>query len=66
MAAGIDDITIVRGYLAEQFDQLLYKYPMLKFIENPAYNETNNISSAMCARYNLSNAYILEADILLK
>lgn len=64
--AGIEEIIIVRGYLSEQFDQLLYKYPNIKFIENPAYNETNNISSAMCARYNLSNAYILEADILLK
>lgn len=64
--AGIEEIIIVRGYLSEQFDQLLYKYPNIKFIENPAYNETNNISSAMCARYNLSSAYILEADILLK
>lgn len=64
--AGIEEIIIVRGYLSEQFDQLLYKYPNIKFIENPAYNETNNISSAMCARYNFSNAYILEADILLK
>lgn len=64
--AGIEEIIIVRGYLSEQFDQLLYKYPNIKFIENPAYNETNNISSAMCARFNLSNAYILEADILLR
>lgn len=51
LAAGITDITIVRGYLSEQFDQLLYKYPMIKFVENPAYNEANNISSAMCVRY---------------
>lgn len=28
LEAGIDDIVIVRGYLAEQFDQLLYKYPI--------------------------------------
>ena len=45
--AGIQEIYIVRGYLSEQFDQLLYKYPNIKFIENPAYNEANNISSAM-------------------
>ena len=63
--AGIDEIYIVRGYLAEQFDQLLYKYPMLKFIENPAYNEANNISSAMCARYLLQGAYVFEADLLI-
>ncbi len=65
VAAGINEIYIVRGYLAEQFDQLLYKYPMIKFLENPAYNEANNISSIMCARYLLSNAYVSEADLLL-
>lgn len=65
LAAGIQEIYIVRGYLAEQFDQLLYHYPTLHFLENPVYNETNNISSAMCARHLLSNAYILEADLVL-
>ncbi|MEG2929891.1 MAG: sugar phosphate nucleotidyltransferase [Oscillospiraceae bacterium] len=65
IALGIEDITIVRGYLGEQFDQLLYKYPMIKFIENPIYNEANNISSAMCVRYQMENAYVLEADLFL-
>ena len=65
LAAGIDEIIVVRGYLAEQFDQLLYKYPMIKFVENPVYNEANNISSAMCVRYMLSNAYVFEADLLI-
>ncbi|MBQ3373723.1 MAG: phosphocholine cytidylyltransferase family protein [Oscillospiraceae bacterium] len=65
LQAGIDEIYIVRGYLAEQFDQLLYKYPMLKFLENIAYNDANNISSAMCARYLLQGAYVFEADLLL-
>ena len=65
IAAGIEEIIIVRGYLAEQFDQLKYKYPMVKFVENPLYNEANNISSVMCIRYLLSNAYVLEADLLL-
>lgn len=64
--AGIEEIIIIRGYLSEQFDQLLYKYPNIKFIENPAYNEGNNIASLMCARYFLENAYILESDIILK
>ncbi|MDL2289760.1 NTP transferase domain-containing protein [Clostridia bacterium OttesenSCG-928-F22] len=62
---GIEEIYIIRGYFAEQFDQLLYKYPTIKFIENPIYNETNNISSAMCARALMENAYVCEADILL-
>lgn len=65
VAAGIEEIYIVRGYLGEQFDQLLYKYPTIKFIENPAYNEANNISSAYCARYLLQNAYVFEADLML-
>ena len=65
LEAGIDEIYIVRGYLSEQFDQLLYKYPMIKFLENPVYNEANNISSALIARYMLSNAYVFEADLLI-
>lgn len=65
-AAGIPEIVIVRGYLGEQFDQLLYKYPNIKFVENPVYNEANNISSAVCVRYLLKNAYVLEADFVLK
>lgn len=65
LAAGINEIYIVRGYLSELFDQLLYKYPMIKFLENPVYNEANNISSSLVARYLLSNAYVFEADLLL-
>ena len=66
VAAGIPEIVIVRGYLGEQFDQLLYKYPNIRFVENPVYNEANNISSAVCVRYLLQNAYVLEADLVLR
>ena len=62
---GITEIYIVRGYLAEQFDQLLYKYPMIRFLENPSYNEANNIGSAMVARYLLQNAYVFESDLII-
>lgn len=65
LAAGITDITIVRGYLGEQFDLLLKKYPMIKFVENPLYNEANNISSMYMVRDMLANAYVLESDLLL-
>ena len=65
VAAGIEEIYIVRGYLGEQFDQLRYKYPQIQFIENPVYNEANNISSALVARYLLSNAYVFEADLFI-
>ncbi len=65
VAVGIEEIYVVRGYLGEQFDQLLYKYPNIKFIDNPYYNEANNISSAMCVRHLMQNAYVLEADLVL-
>lgn len=65
VAVGIEEIYIVRGYLGEQFDQLLYKYPNIKFIENPFFNEANNISSALLVRDLMQNAYVLEADLVL-
>ena len=65
LAAGIEEIWIVRGYLAEQFDQLLYKYPQIKFLDNTAFNEANNISSALAAKDLLSGAYVFEADLLI-
>ncbi|MBP5662359.1 MAG: NTP transferase domain-containing protein [Clostridia bacterium] len=66
LEAGIQEIYIVRGYLSEQFDQLLYKYPQIRFLENPLFNEANNISSSLCARYLLSGAYVFEADLLIR
>lgn len=65
VGVGIEEIYLVRGYLGEQFEQLLYKYPMIKFVENPDYNEANNISSAMRTRELLQNSYVFEADLLL-
>ncbi len=65
ISVGIDEIYLVRGYLSEQFDQLLKKYPNIKFIENPVYNETNNISSAYFAREIMKNSYVFESDLLL-
>lgn len=61
----INDITIVRGYLGEQFEQLRLKYPKIKFIDNDMYNNANNISSAFLAKDILDNAYVFEADLLL-
>lgn len=66
VAADINEIYIVRGYIAEEFDALRYKYPNVKFIENPIYNEANNISSVLAAANHLQNAYLCEADLLLQ
>ena len=65
LKAGIEEIIVVRGYLGEQFDQLLCKYPMIKFIDNPYFEQANNISSAYVARDYLKNAYVFEADLLI-
>ncbi len=65
LAADIEEIYVVRGYLGEQFDLLLKKYPTLKFIDNPIYNEANNISSARLVANLMSRAYVLEGDLLL-
>ena len=62
---GIEEIYIVRGYLSEQFDQLLIDYPIIRFIDNPFYNEANNVSSALRVKDLLSNAYVMEADLLI-
>lgn len=63
--AGIEEIYIVRGYLGEQFDQLLRQHPSIRFIENPLYNEANNISSVFAAKDFLQDAYVIESDLLL-
>ena len=65
LAAGIKNIYIVRGYLKEQFDLLLNKYPMIHFVDNPLYNETNNISSALLLGDKVVNSYMFEADLFL-
>lgn len=66
VAIGITEVYIVRGHLAEQFDQLLYKYPGVKFIENPAYNEANSIMSAVYAKDLFKRAYVLDADLCVQ
>ena len=47
VSAGIEDITIVRGYCKEAFNALLDKYPFVKLVDNDQYDKTNNISSIM-------------------
>lgn len=63
--AGIPEIIIVTGYLGEQFEVLLKKYPNIKFIYNKMYNEANNISSAYLVKDLLQNSYVLESDLIL-
>lgn len=62
---GITEIYVVCGYLGEQFSVLKEKYPNITLINNPIYNETNNISSALLVRDKFRNAYVMEADLLV-
>lgn len=61
---GINDITIVVGYLNEQFNYLIDKYGV-NIIFNPFYNKYNNIYTMKLVIDKLSNAYVIDADIFL-
>lgn len=67
MSRGINDITVVTGYLAEKFEILKEKYPFIKIIKNPDYTTINNISSIYYAREALKGAdcFICEADLFV-
>ena len=69
LAAGIEEIYVIRGYLPDEFDVLLKQYPGIRFIDNPIFAETNNISSAVAAVKAVpecfQNAYAFESDLYL-
>lgn len=65
-AVDITDVTIVRGYAGQKFDELLDKYPYIKFIDNPNYSKFNNISSAvLIAQAFKDGAYLCESDLYI-
>ena len=66
LAAEIEEIIVIRGYLGEQFEPLLHKYPQIKFVENPDYDKGNNIVSILHAREYLGACYVMEADLYLR
>lgn len=65
--AEVENINIVTGHLASQFEQLKSDYPNVNLIYNPEYNKKNNISSIFAARDVLRgcNSYICEADLFI-
>lgn len=65
VAKDINDITIVRGYLKECFDELLDKYPFINFVDNDKYEVENNISSALAAGEKIDRCYICAGDLLV-
>lgn len=60
--AGIDEIYIVTGYRAEQFEYLPPHYRGVKLIYNPDYLTRNNNSSIWAARNVIKNTYICSSD----
>ena len=65
-AAGIREITVVGGYRIDRLRELLEKYPFLRILDNTRYEEENNISSALLARYYFyGGCYFCEADLYL-
>lgn len=70
LAAGVEDIIVVTGYLKDEFELLRRDYPSIRLVENPRYSTTNNISSACRALEAdpdaFKNAYVFESDLLLK
>lgn len=66
VAAGISEIYLVRGHKGEKFDALLGKYPQIHFLENPLYDKANNISTAWIVRDLIRDAYVCEADLVVR
>lgn len=59
---GINEIYVVVGYLKERFSELPSEYPGVQLIENPWFDNCNNISSLYVARQHLEDCIILDAD----
>lgn len=59
--SGINDITVVTGYKAEEFQYLKEKLG-IKLVNNPYYNTRNNNASIKVVEDLLSNTYICSAD----
>ena len=63
----VDNIYVVVGYLAEQFNYLTDKYNNLTLVYNPDYRTVNNISSIYYAKQYLDkgDVFICESDLYL-
>ena len=59
--AGIEEIVVVTGYKAEQFEYLRDKYGVV-LVHNPDYLTRNNHASIHVAREYLKNSYICSSD----
>lgn len=59
-SSGIDEIIVVKGFLAEKIN-----YPDVEYVVNPSYDSTNMLASLLCAEEFLSGTVIVSyADII--
>lgn len=59
--AGVTDITVVTGYMANKFDYLSSKFGVT-LVHNPNYARYNNTSTLMCVLDKLSDTWICSSD----
>lgn len=59
--AGVDDITIVTGYMADKFYYLIDKFG-ISLVYNPDYARYNNTSTLMCVLDKLGDTWICSSD----
>lgn len=62
---GIDDISIVAGFMKEYYEYLIDKY-QVKIIVNTHYGDYNNIYSLYLMKNRLNNCYVIPCDIWFK
>ena len=63
---GIHEIYIVCGYKIEKFREAFADDPEIHIIENPWFEQGNNITSLYAARQYLPGAFVLEGDLLIR
>lgn len=59
--AGVDDITIVTGYMADKFNYLKDKFGV-NLVYNPDYARYNNTSTLMCVLDKLGDTWLCSSD----
>ena len=61
---GINDITIVTGYLSEKFEYLREKYGV-NLVYNDKYDKYNNIYTMYLVKELLADSYVIDADVYI-
>lgn len=65
MAHDINDIIIVTGYLAEDYEALAENYLIVRTVHNPYYADSGSMYSLYCARKLINKPFLLlESDLL--